>query len=323
MNWCENARAGRLGARAVAVALAIALCLVPVAGAQSTSPSQAPPLERLTVQSDGHPIAVWTRRPAAPSNVVLLVHGRTWSSRPDFDLQVPGLQRSVLTSLAARRIAGYAIDLRGYGGTPRDPSGWMTPRRATADILNVLSWIAGRHPELPRPALVGWSRGAALAMLAAQRAPARVGSLVMFGFAFDPDATFVDAAQPRRPQRARNTAESAAADFISPRVTPPAVITAFVTQALAADPVLADLRGESDFNELDPAALDVPTLLIYGERDPGVIKDDATRLFERLRTRDKEQVVLPGADHAAHIEDTHDAWMDAVVRFTRRFGARP
>ena len=35
----------------------------------------------------------------------MLVHGLTWSTRPDFDLQVPGLQRSVMASFAAQGIA--------------------------------------------------------------------------------------------------------------------------------------------------------------------------------------------------------------------------
>jgi alpha-beta hydrolase superfamily lysophospholipase len=109
-------------------------------------------------------MAVWARRPAQVRHVVLLVHGRTWSSRPDFDLQVPGLQRSVMMSLAAQGVAAYAVDLRGYGDTPRDATGWLTPRRSAADILNVLAWVARQHPSLPRPALVGWSRGAAVAM---------------------------------------------------------------------------------------------------------------------------------------------------------------
>src|SRR5262249_33539861 len=61
--------------------------------------------ERSTVTSDGHPITLWARKPpsgTAQKGSVLLVHGLTWSGRPDFDLQVPGLglQRSVLASLA-------------------------------------------------------------------------------------------------------------------------------------------------------------------------------------------------------------------------------
>ena len=99
----------------------------PVQTGAGRGASSAP--ERFTVQSDGHPMAVWARRPATPRAAILLVHGRTWSSRPDFDLQVPGMKRSVMADLAALGIAAYAVDLRGYGETPRDSTGWLTPRQ--------------------------------------------------------------------------------------------------------------------------------------------------------------------------------------------------
>ncbi len=286
-------------------------------GAPAAGLSRADP-ERFTVVSDGHPMAVWARVPASPHGAVLLVHGRTWSSRPDFDLQVDGDQRSVMTSLASRGLATYAVDLRGYGGTPRDASGWATPRQSATDVLNVLAWISTRHADLPRPTLVGWSRGAAIGMLAAQMAPAQVSGLVMFGFVYDPDSQFADPAGLARPARLKNTPESARSDFITPPVTPPAVVQAFVAQALAANPILVDVRGDAEFNDLNPAVLRVPTLVIYGARDPGVSAAEAAKFFVRLGPPDKEVVVLPGADHAAQLEDTHDAWVEAVVGFLDR-----
>lgn len=286
-------------------------------------PQTAPALEHFTVASDGHPMAVWARRPPSPHGAVLLVHGRTWSSLPDFDLQVPGLRRSVMADLAAAGFAAYAVDMRGYGRTPRDQTGWLTPTRAAADIVNVLAWVAARHPTLPKPALVGWSRGAAEAELAAQSAATRVSALVLFGFVFDPDAAFVDdTAVTGKPAMIRNTAEDAMSDFISPAVTPPAMTRAFVEQALKADPVLADLKNDAEFNALRPRRLTVPTLVIFGERDPGIVMSDAGKFFARLGTPDKQMVSLPGADHAAQLEDTHDAWMAAVISFLNRPPAR-
>jgi pimeloyl-ACP methyl ester carboxylesterase len=276
------------------------------------------PPERFTVRSDGHPLAVWARRPASPKAAVVLLHGRTWSSLPDFDLQVPGLERSVMASLESRGIAAYAVDMRGYGETPRDDTGWLTPRRSAADVLSVLDWVAARHPTLPHPGVIGWSRGAAIAQLAVQAAPDRASSLVLFGFAFDPDLHFVDLTLPDEPARARNTTVAALSDFISPDVTPLVVLEAFVEQALAADPVLADLRGDGQFDALDPKLVTVPTLVLFGERDPGVLDADAGKFFARLATPDKQMVVLPGADHAAQLEDTHDAWISAVVSFLMR-----
>ena len=269
--------------------------------------------ERFTVTVDRHPLAVWARRPANPWASVLLVHGRTWSARPDFDLQVPGLERSVMSSLVARGVAAYAVDLRGYGETPPDRSGWLTPRRGAEDVVGVLAWVAAQHPSLPRPAIVGWSRGGAIAMIAAQASPPRASRLVVFGFAFDPDLRFINADVARTPPKIRNTRESATSDFISPDVTSPEVVRAFADQALAADPFLANLRNDADLNAIDPRRIVIPTLFIYGDRDPGVTRDDVTKLVERLAAREKTIVVLPGADHAAHIESTHTAWIDAVV----------
>jgi pimeloyl-ACP methyl ester carboxylesterase len=294
--------------------LAVFAALATLAAAQPHAPAP----ERFTVVSDGHPLAVWARRPAAPRGAILLVHGRTWSSLPDFDLHVPGLQRSVMVSLARRGFAAYAVDLRGYGATPRDASGWLTPRRSAADVERVLAWMAAEHPTLARPAVVGWSRGGAVAMLVAQSAPARLSALVLFGFVFDPESPYIDGPTPARPPAVRNTAESAASDFVSPAVTPRIVVDTFVREALGRDPIAVDLRNDSEFNVLDPARLTVPTLLIFGDRDINVPPPDGARFFKGVRSPLKHLVELDGADHAAHLEDTHDAWVAAVAEFAAR-----
>jgi pimeloyl-ACP methyl ester carboxylesterase len=294
---------------------------------QAPSPKTPPPAssggpERLTVQSDGHPIALWARRPSAPRGAVLFVHGRTWSGRPDFDLQVPAYKRSVLASFAAQGYAAYAVDLRGYGATPRDATGWLTPKRAAADISNVLAWMATQHPALPKPTLVGWSRGAVMAGMVAIAAPQRLTNVVLFGFAFDPELEFGDAEAPAKPEMIKNTPTAAASDFISPKVTPKEVIAAFVEQAMNADPVLADLKNDGEFNAFKPAQLVTPVLIMFGSNDPGVAAEDAGKMFAAVKGDDKQVVVLPGADHAAHLEDTHDAWVAAIINFINRLPAK-
>ena len=57
------------------------------------------------------------------SKQILLLHGRTWSSLPDFDLQVEGEKLSVMDNLAELGFSVWALDARGYGETPRDKSG--------------------------------------------------------------------------------------------------------------------------------------------------------------------------------------------------------
>ena len=123
---------------------------------------------------------------------------------------------------------------------------------------------------------------------------------------------------PPRGKARTYTPESAASDFISPNVTPPAVVQAFVQQGLKSDPVLADLKNDAEFNTFKPVKMATPTLVLYGDRDPGVVQEDAGKFFARLASSDKQMVVLPGADHAAQLEDTHDAWIAAVVNFINR-----
>ena len=145
---------------------------------------------------------------------------------PDFDLQVPGLQRSVMSVSPRRALRPTPSICAGTARRRVTRPGWLTPRRMASDVINVLAWIAGQHPALPKPALVGWSRGAAISMMAAQMAPARiVGARAVRLRSSIPRPQFADATCPRSPRWTKNTAEAAASDFISPKVTPPAVIT--------------------------------------------------------------------------------------------------
>ncbi|TAK16862.1 MAG: alpha/beta fold hydrolase [Acidobacteria bacterium] len=282
------------------------------------APMAATAPQRFTVQADGHPLAVWARVPPNPRKSVLLIHGRTWSSRPDFDLQVPGLKRSVMQSFADRGIAAYAVDLRGYGETPRDPSGFTTPNRAAADVVAVLRWVASQQPRLEPPALVGWSNGAVVALHVAQLQPALVSHVVLFGFTPEPEYNMLATAPPKVAPKERNTADAARSDFITPAVTPPAVVRAFVTQALAADPIFAEWKSEEQWNVLRADKLAVPFMILHGELDPGVDVKAAGDFMAAAAAASRSYVVLPGADHAAQLEDTHEMFMSVVTEFITR-----
>jgi pimeloyl-ACP methyl ester carboxylesterase len=295
-----------------AVVLLLGVCAVASPAWADTPPAQ------FTVLANGHPLAVWARVPSVPKASILLVHGRTWSSRPDFDLQVPGLQRSVMASLVEKGFAVYAVDLRGYGATPRDRTGFLTPRRAAADVATVLRWVATRHKQLPPPALLGWSLGGAVAQLAVQEPDTVVSALVLFGYAIDPDAKVASLPTPLEPAMDKTTRADAAMDFISPLVTPRAVVDAFVQQALASDPVRVDWIREDEFNDLRMARLSMPTLVIHGARDPGMVDEVTARFVAHIPATHRQWTILPGGDHAAQLEDTHVAFVEAVAGFILR-----
>jgi pimeloyl-ACP methyl ester carboxylesterase len=274
----------------------------------------APTLAHLTVPADdGHPIAVHARRPARARAALLLVHGRTWSGLPDFDLQVPGESVSLMEALVAADIAAYAVDLRGYGATPRDATGFVTPRRAAADVAAVLRFIAADAQVQPH--VLGWSMGALVSALAAQTQPELVAGVVLYGYPCRAGgkASGPRGPEPTTPAKVTNTAESAASDFITPGSLSRAVIDGFVAAALQADPVKADWRGGGEWEALDFARLKMPVLVIHGERDPVTNLRCMADHFVKIAGVDRRWEILAGGDHAAHLERT--AFTPAVLRF--------
>jgi alpha-beta hydrolase superfamily lysophospholipase len=97
----------------------------------------APLVEQLVAMDDGHKLTLYSRSAENPTAAILLIHGRTWSALPDFDLTTAQEDLSMMNALVKEGMAVYAIDLRGYGKTPRDKSGWNTPQRAAKDTSRI------------------------------------------------------------------------------------------------------------------------------------------------------------------------------------------
>jgi pimeloyl-ACP methyl ester carboxylesterase len=259
-------------------------------------------------------LTVWEKRPAGAERAVVLVHGRTWSALPDFDLQLPGERKSLMDAFVEHGYSVYAVDLRGYGGTPRDETGWLTPDRAARDLAIVLDWVATRGSESHRPVLLGWSMGSLVSQLCAQRHPQKVSTLVLFGYPRKVGWKAPREDTPPNPPREPTTAEAAAEDFISPGTISQAAVDAYVRAALEADPVRVDWARLHEFDELDAAQVTVPTLVIHGDRDPYAPIENQKEFVERLGASRKRLVTLPGLDHAAHLEDL-ETFTGKVVSF--------
>ncbi|MGE0622409.1 MAG: alpha/beta hydrolase [Pseudomonadales bacterium] len=273
-------------------------------------------LERHTVTVDGHPLAVWSKTPEAPRAVMLLVHGRTWSTRPDFDLQVAGEDLSLMDGLVDVGIAAYGVDLRGYGETPRDDSGWLTPDRAAEDVAAVLGWLLRQHPSLGTPYLFGWSYGSMVAQLVGQRHPASVAGLVLFGYPVRPG--FDRNPENVAPLRAPTTREAALSDFLLPGTISDAAMNAFADAALDSDPVRTDWRQLEQWRALNGAAVTSPVLLLQAAHDPLALPDMHAQLFTALATDDKVWAVIPGGDHAAFMETPRGYFLSLIDAFVFR-----
>jgi pimeloyl-ACP methyl ester carboxylesterase len=270
------------------------------------------PTQLVVTADDGFKLTMWRKAPAKPRRAVLLIHGRTWSGRPDFDLQVPGEARSFMDALVAEGYAAYALDLRGYGATPRDATGFLTPERAAADVAAALQLIGDR------PVLFGWSLGSMVAQLASQRHPELMSALILFGYPVNPDRKLPEEADPEVPARQPTTAKAAAEDFIAPGVISKRAIAAYVAAAVAADPVRTDWRRDTEWNALAPEDVHVPVLLLQAEHDPLARVEAHARAFARLGTIDRQWVVIPRGDHAALLEDTAPRMIAAIRAFVER-----
>jgi len=297
-------------------ALTLAFVGVPQNGAAQHAAAVAP--VKHIVSADGHPIALWEKRPTHAKRTIVLVHGRTWSALPDFDLQVPGEHRSLMDALVTKGYAVYAIDLRGYGATPRDSSGWTTPNQSADDLAAALQWVMAHSRVAGKPSLMGWSNGSTVAQLLAQRHPELIANLILTGYWKDPDEPIALATDTIVPLRSKTTAQAAASDFIAPNAMSPRALQAYVAAAIAADPVRTDWRRREQFNALDPAKITVPTLLIQGELDPLAPTAFQAKFFARLGTVDRQWVVIAGGDHAVLIENTQPAFVAAMVNFIER-----
>lgn len=275
------------------------------------APKKTEPVKMVVTADDGFRLTMWRKGNVKAKRAVLLIHGRTWSGRPDFDLQVPGEGRSFMDALVAQGYAAYALDLRGYGGTPRDDTGFLTPMRAAADVAAALKAIGGQ------PVLFGWSQGSRVSQLTAQQHPELMSAVILFGYPADPDRKVADQVDAPAARKA-TTAEAAGEDFVAPGVISKAAIEVYVREAVKADPVRMDWRREQEWNALAPEAVKVPVLLLQAELDPLAKTDAHARLFARLGTSDRQWVVIPKGDHAALLEDTAPRMVAAMRAFIER-----
>jgi pimeloyl-ACP methyl ester carboxylesterase len=280
-----------------------ALLLIPALLCAVVARAQTPPVRNAVRTDDGLSLVVWSKKPATtPRGEIVLLHGRTWSALPNFDLQVPGRSESLMDALVAQGYAVYAVDQRGYGATQRDATGWLTPDRAARDAGNVVDWVAAQAPNHRRPALFGYSRGSMTAEIAAQRRPASIAALILYGFPYDVKTPPVAVKDPAQPPREKTTAKAAGEDFLTPDSLAAGVKEAYVAAGVRLDPVRVDWRREVQSAEINPKLLRTPTLFINGELDPYAKAADIPAFLVQVQAADREWVVLSHGDHVVHLE---------------------
>ena len=203
-----------------------------------------------------------------------------------------------------------APDLPGFGAAP--------PLRAPS-VSAFADGIVARLERSEGPAvLVGWSMGGKFALAAAARRPARLAGLVLLAPS-PPGGEPMDEGQRRAYVADGPTPENAAANAReSPGAPlPPPIHDEAVADWLASDP--ATFRWWSSAGsreELDVAAVDVPVLILGGDKDEQLGATAQARLTAPRLRRCTVQP-LPGVGHLIPREaprlaaERISSWLDA------------
>jgi pimeloyl-ACP methyl ester carboxylesterase len=315
----------------------LALLLVAPDVRPASPPKGAPAGVAHTVPRDGMKLALWEKRPpgAAPgyqadgSRVVVLLHGATWSGRPDFDLQIRDY--SLMDALARAGYDAFALDIHGYGASEpaESPEDYATADQAVKDVAAAIAYI-GELRGIKAVNLFGWSWGAHVAGLYAAEHPEQVVRLVLYGF-FPATSRLSGPEHLPKERFKTNTYAATQSDFIDGEYDRD-VAARFGRDALAACP-RSPLGVAVDFTSrmplFTPQQLRPPTLLLYGiydlqppQRRAKLSPEDFARIegrclefFGQLPAHDRRFVVIPGGGHAVHLERGHRLFHRALIDF--------
>lgn len=327
-------------------ALALALIMLPCASVRaSDGPGSAsgrvdgvtPPIlgEAHYAMRDGLRIYLWEKHQAGledsfatSGKVALLVHGGTWSGRPDFDLQIRDY--SLMDFLATNGYDVWAIDIHGYGHSDKTDKDWSGVQSAAADLDAAVEYIV-KLRGVSSVNLLGWSAGTQRAGLYAMQHQERIRKLILYAPHWKGTADYRDRVRKRienggKPlgQYRVNTEAAARSDFVEGELAQHPqfeedVVAFYAREALQTDPQSPNAFVDNANGPiLDPQQIVVPTMLIFGEHDYVAKEEDLLPFFSQLKTRDKRYVLLPHGGHALMLEKDHRRFQHEVLGFFDR-----
>ena len=231
---------------------------------------------------------------------LVLLHGASSTGREDFGAQLPRLRQAFTC---------YLPDARGHARTTYDAANGLALDDLVADLAAFVDGL-----ELASFDLIGFSMGAAAALAYAVESPARLRSLVLVGAATEREPRtsvirhLADVARIERQDPAWAAALARRHDPFQGegawRRLMPAIV-AFVAGQVPPTP--AELRR-----------VEVPTLVVVGDRDPVVPVPQAVALARQLP--DARLFVVPGCGHEVPAKRP-GLFLEGLTGFYRSIGA--
>jgi pimeloyl-ACP methyl ester carboxylesterase len=300
----------------------------------STAPASTAPVSTApTIQGqdhfavrDGIRIHLWQKclkgqetAAAQAGRVALLLHGATWSGKPDFDLQIRDY--SLMDFLVRNGYDVWAIDIHGYGQSDRTDKDWSDTASAAEDMAAAVDYICQLR-KTTRVKVLGWSWGTQIAGIYAADHPDRISRLILYGNVWHGLPEWKTIPVPKAQYRTNSDAD-AREDFIAGQFETD-VADAYAKEALKTDPqspngILVDLFTKLPL--IDPEKITVPTLIIRPEKDFASTPEEMLAFFGKLKSPDKAYVCLPEGGHAIILEKGHHRFQNAVLAFFE--GERP
>jgi len=242
--------------------------------------------------------------------ILFLVHGSSLSSRPGYDIQVPG-RGSAYSMMDQAAAAGYDVwtmDHEGYGRSSRSDRN-SDVAMAVEDIDAALAVI---QRETGRSVfhLYGQSGGALRAAMYAQERPENVDRLVLDAFTWTGEGSPTLAKRREKLDQWRSSpTRPIDASFMHTIFTrdKPGTSEMIVADAVAeAELKLGNTMPTGTYLDMcahlpliDPLKLKGAVQVIRGEHDGIASIQDLLAFFERLPNPDKQFSVLPGSAHIA------------------------
>jgi 3-oxoadipate enol-lactonase len=271
-----------------------------------------PPVARATVVTPRGRLDVAYRRSGAGArHTLLLLHGIGSNSR-SFSAQLAGL---------GGEFDVVAWDAPGYADSADPPANFSMAdfAESAAGLLAALGWR--------RAHIVGHSFGGVIAQVLYQRHPESVRSLVLA----DTNAGSGTLPEPERSERIRRRLSDLEtlnprdmAERRAPNLVPPDAPAGLLQELID---VMAQIRpagyaaaalamGTADTRD-QLARIDVPTLVLHGERDAVIPASTGTELAAAIPGA--RLVIIPGAGHASN-QQTPGSYNQAIRDFVEAIG---
>ncbi len=235
------------------------------------APPLPPPAEQGYVDHDH--ARIWYASYGAGPPVILL-HGGLGHSG-NWGYQVPDL------IAAGHRVV--VIDSRGHGRSTRDGRPFSYDLMAT-DVLAVMD-----RAGIERAALVGWSDGAIIALILADKAPERVMGVFFFACKMDPSGN-----KPFEPTPALKRCFSRHTKDFAVLSGTPDKFKAFV------EAVGLMQRTQPNYSAADLARINVPVRIVQAEHDEFIKDEHAAYLAKTLPNAALS--ILPDVSHFAPLQ---------------------